>query len=286
MLATMLQRLLLPIFVASALCACGAPPKRAASYSDEAKRAYDKAMADFESHDWMEAQALLQDVRKKYPYSRYALLAELRIADADFEQEKYIEAIRRYRAFVHDHRSDTADVAYARAKIADAEYQQISDSAILPSHIERDQASVLDAYRELRAYVTDYGSSDGAPRVRLLLTEVMGRLVTHELRIAQFYISKENYVAAEGRVNYALDRYARLRLPVSPESTKLMVLVANEEAEALMLLSEVHAHLGNNKAATEDLDRLLAEHPNSKLREQAKRYRDFVAKRAAGSNAR
>ena len=270
------------LILSFAMASCGGSTRKpAASYSDEAKRAFDMAMIDFEDHDWLEAQALLRDVKKKYPYSRYALLAELRIADADIEQDKFLEGIRKYRAFVHDHRSDTSDVAYARAKIADAEYKQVADSSVLPSHEERDQAPVLDAYRELRAYLTDYGNQDGAPRIRALLVELMGRLVKHELSVAEFYQKKENFKAAELRVQYALSHYATVRIPVSPESTTLVQLVAPEQAEALMLLSEVHARMGDNSAALADLDRLIGEHPESKLLEQAKRFRAFVAKKPA-----
>jgi len=51
-------------------------------------------------------------------------MAELRIADADFEQEKYTDAIREYKQFVHDHRSDQNEVIYARARTAEAQYRE------------------------------------------------------------------------------------------------------------------------------------------------------------------
>ena len=89
-------------------------PRTALSYTADAKRAYDEAMAEFQSHNWIEAQALFREVKRKYHYAKYAKLAELRIADADFEQDKFAEAIRGYRQFVHDHRSDAEEVGYAR----------------------------------------------------------------------------------------------------------------------------------------------------------------------------
>src|SRR5688500_16696371 len=83
------------------------------NYSADAKRAYDAAMEEFKSKNWIESQTLFRDVKRKFSYSKYAKMAELRIADADFEQEKYADATRGYRQFIHDHRSDTEDVAYA-----------------------------------------------------------------------------------------------------------------------------------------------------------------------------
>jgi tetratricopeptide (TPR) repeat protein len=133
-------------FVAFALLAgtaagCDRPESRTAlSYTANAQKAYDDAMKEFQSHNWLESQALMREVKRKYHYSKFAKLAELRIADADFEQEKFAEAIRGYRQFVHDHRSDPEEVAYARSRIAESQYKQISESFLLPTADERDQA--------------------------------------------------------------------------------------------------------------------------------------------------
>ena len=81
-------------------------PKNALTYTQDAKRAYDEALEEFKAHNWVEAQNLFREVKRKYSYSKFAALADLRIADADFEQEKYVESIREYRQFVHEHRSD------------------------------------------------------------------------------------------------------------------------------------------------------------------------------------
>src|SRR5438105_2424197 len=94
-------------------------PKSALNYTANAKRAYEVAMDDFNHHNWLEAQGEFRDVRRKFGYSKYAKLAELRIADIDYEQEKYAEAVHGYRQFIHDHRSDNEDVAYARSRIAE-----------------------------------------------------------------------------------------------------------------------------------------------------------------------
>src|SRR5690606_28031027 len=109
--------MLVALATSPSLAGCDKPePRTGLSYTADAKRAYDAAMKEYESHNWIEAQTLFREVKRKYHYSKFAKLAELRIADADFEQEKYGEAIRGYRQFVHDHRSNAEEVAYARAK--------------------------------------------------------------------------------------------------------------------------------------------------------------------------
>jgi outer membrane protein assembly factor BamD len=252
---------------------CAPEAKSALSYSDNARRAYEQAMVDFEAHDWLEAQALFREVKRKYSYSRYARLAELRIADADFEQEKYVEAIRGYRQFVHDHRSETTDVAFARSRIAEAQYREISDSFILPSSSERDQAVVLDAYRELKSYLHDYPDAKQSARVRELLTEVTSRLIRHELYVAQFYLQRDNYEAAAARIRYALRNYAAGGDPLAQGGGPAPgIQVVGLEPEALLLLGETYLRMKKTTDARGAFAAIVRVYPESALSVQARRY--------------
>src|ERR1700679_3786057 len=161
----------------------GEGAKTALGYTEDAKRAYDAAMEEYNAHNWIEAQTLLREVKRKYSYSKYARMAELRIADADFEQEKYSDAIREYKDFIHAHRSDADDVAYARSRIAESTYAEIPESALVGAPEERDQASVVDAYKELNGYLSDFPSAKPSAHVRELLGLVIARLVRHELHV-------------------------------------------------------------------------------------------------------
>jgi outer membrane protein assembly factor BamD len=168
--------------LAPATLGCGGEgAKSALGYTEDAKRAYDAAMEEFNAHNWIEAQNLLREVKRKYSYSKYARMAELRIADADIEQEKFSDAIREYKDFIHAHRSETDDIAYARSKIAEATFAEIPDSFIMPASEERDQAGVIDAYKELKSFLNDYPESKQTKRMRELLADVTARLVKHEL---------------------------------------------------------------------------------------------------------
>jgi outer membrane protein assembly factor BamD len=218
---------------------CGAPPKTALGYTDSAKRAYDAAMDEFRMHSWIQAQNLFREVKRKYSYSKYARLAELRIADADYEQEKYPEAIHEYKDFVKAHRADEEDVAYARSRIAEATYAEIPDSFLMPAEYERDQASVVDAYKEIKSYLADYPSSKEAPHMRALLAQSIARLVKHELYVARFYLKKDNSEAAVARIEYALKNYGGSLKPTNEGSTESSDLIA----EALVLLGQTYMRM-------------------------------------------
>jgi outer membrane protein assembly factor BamD len=240
------------------------PPKTALGYTDSAKRAYDLAMEEYSAHNWIEAQAKMRDVKRRYSYSKYARLAELRIADADYAQEKYPEAIREYKEFIHAHRSDNDDVAYARSRVADATFAQIPESVLMPAQEERDQASVVDAYRELKGYLADYPTSRDAPRIRGLLGQVLDRLVRHELYVARFYLKKDNYDATVARVEYALHNYSA-EARAEGAGTDL-------EAEALLLLGETYLRMQRWNDARQAFETIVREYRGSPSAEPARNY--------------
>ena len=303
------RRILLPLLPLALLA--GAPlllagcekeePKTALTYTQDAKRAYEAAMEEFDAHNWIDAQNSMREVKRKYSYSRYAKLAELRIADADFEQEKFAEAIREYRQFVHDHRSDPEEVAYARSRIAEAQYKQISDSFLLPTGDERDQASVLDAYKELRGYLHDYPEAKRSKEMRELLADVTARLIRHELYAARFYLARDNYDAAIMRIEYALRNFTtakvslastdpppradgrrpdgarpsrRAAVPAPP--TDADALDSGLEAEALLLLGETYLKMHRYPEARAAFQAIVAGFGASALIVPARRYLDLM----------
>lgn len=266
--------LVLTTALAPGAVGCEKPEARTAlSYTADAKRAYDEAMKEFQSHNWIESQALFREVKRKYHYSKFAKLAELRIADADFEQEKYSEAIRGYRQFVHDHRSDAEEVAYARSRIAEAQYKQISESFLLPTADERDQAVILDAFKELKGYVHDYPNSKESPKIRELLAEVTARLMRHELYVARFYLARDNFQAAVYRIQYAMRNFAAG--PTSGEDA----VDSGLEAEALLLLGEVYLKMKKYPEARETFGAILREYPRSPLVMQAQNFLSYMQER-------
>lgn len=267
-----MRRLLMVGFVL--LCACEEtpPPRTGLSYTANAQRSYEEAMKEFNAHNWAESQALFAEVKKKFSYTRWARLAELRIADADFEQEKFAEALREYKQFIHDHKNDEG-VEYAREKIAETNYKQISDSFLLPSADERDQAAIQDAYGDLTAFLKDYPKSKQAAHACSLLDDVIARLVRHELYVARFYLARDNFEAAVSRVQYAIRNYAGNEAcppgradETKPENAYGLV------PDALLLLGETYLRMHRYPDAKTAFQVIVDRYPQSELAVQARRY--------------
>jgi outer membrane protein assembly factor BamD len=212
------------------------------TYTDDARAAYFEALNSFKSRSWEDARALFLEVRKLFAYSRYARLAELRLADIDFEQSKFSDAVAGYRDFVQNHRSDR-EVEYARYRISKSLFNDIEDSFILPPAEERDQATTAEAYRDLKNFINDFPTSRYMPDVRYMHDVVLQRLARHELYVARFYLREEAFDAAVARISYALDKYPRSGL----------------DAEALVLKGETLLKMKKNGEARAVFEKVIAE---------------------------
>jgi outer membrane protein assembly factor BamD len=237
-------------------CAASEPvPTNPLRYAEDARKAYRKALEAFFDHDWLDARSLMQEVKRKYPNSRYARLAELRLADIDFAEEKLPAAVTAYRAFSHDHRTDDG-VPYARFQVCKALYNQISDTLLLPAQEERDQATAVDAYRELRSFLDDYPASKWTRDAQFMLVNATGRLVRHELYVARYYLGQGNFESTVLRVQYALKHF---------EGSGL-------EPEAMVLLAETYLKMKKPDRAREVLNQILATYPSSPFAEPARHF--------------
>ncbi len=227
----------------------------AIDYSEKAKRDYDAAMDDFDGKNWEAARQKLSEVKRNYGYSRYARLAELRLADADYEQDKFAEATAGYKAFVHDYPNDP-EIPYARYRVTMTQYDAVSASFLLPSLEERDLAYVNDAHTSIRAFLNDYPNSEHAPQLAYMQSVVTGLLARHELYVARFYLSRDKFPAAVARIQYSLRSYPNSGL----------------EPEGLVLLAEVYLKTKERLKARTALELVLARYPSSPFAVPAKNF--------------
>jgi outer membrane protein assembly factor BamD len=199
------------------------------TYSDDARLAYNEALKSFQARDWEDAKALFTELKKLFPYTRYARLAELRLADIAFEQEKFADSITNYREYISSHKNDP-EIEYARYKVTRALFRDIDDTIFLPPQEERDQATSAEAYREIRGFLRDYPRSRHIKEERYMFDVVTGRLVRHELYVARYYLRHDNFGAAVARVDYAIKTF-----PASTLEPEALVL----KGETLMKMKKL-----------------------------------------------
>ncbi|MFH1809206.1 MAG: outer membrane protein assembly factor BamD [Pseudomonadota bacterium] len=216
--------------------------------------------------NWEEAVKYFGHVKTKFPYSKYAVLASLRTADAHFGDEKYLEAIDAYRSFAKLHPKHE-QVPYAAFKVAECYFERMPEEwFFLPPVEEKDATPVLDAQASLRDFLGRYPDDANAKRAKDMLNELQQRLVSHELYAADFYRRQGRWRAVAWRAQTAAERF--------PEST--------EAPGALLRAAEAYEELGEGKAALRVYQSLSERYPAS---EQAKTALERVTKGVAHPDA-
>lgn len=170
------------------------------SFEKTAEANWAKGEKAFAEEEYAAAQRYFSHIRTKFPYSAYALLADLRIADSLFGRERYLEAIDAYQNFARMHPTHE-QVPYARFRVGLCYVKQIpSDWFILPPSREKDQTSVKDAERALRDFLELHPTHDNAVEAKKQLLEVRTKLMEHERYVADFYRTLDRDRARVGRL--------------------------------------------------------------------------------------
>lgn len=236
---------------------CGAKAGGGAvEYSVSAQQNYDKGLGELKDTDWIAAAKYFAFIRARFPYSKYAVLAELRIADAEFGAEQYLQAVDSYKMFEKLHPThDMVANGYTAFRIGESYYKLLpEDWWILPPSYEKDQSATADAERELRSFVRKFPNSQFVERANKMVLEVSRRLAEHEWYVAKFYWDRDKPMGTVLRLRRLLDRYAG----------------AGYDADALWLLGRAYVKVGMPDRARTTWQKLLDEHPAHKKASDAR----------------
>ena len=257
------------------------------TYAKEVLENYRKGMEELWDENYLEAEKYFEHVRNNFQFSKYAALADLRIADADYGRGKYAEAFDEYMLFRKFHPNHPA-VPYAAYKAALCYYQQMPERwFFLPPPEERDQAPIEAAAKYLSRYIAEFGHLENEPAGRdkaapdkdgeydvmvgeeqrvseaeriadakKKLAEVRHRLAEHEMYVAEFYWKHDKPKAVVGRLEALVRDYPGTDL----------------EVEALSMLARALIEIGEKDKARKVYERLVANHPKAPEADEARRF--------------
>ncbi|MDX2091449.1 MAG: outer membrane protein assembly factor BamD [Kofleriaceae bacterium] len=196
--------------VAGGLGACaGKSGTGAVEYSVSAQKNYEKGLKELDNKDWVAAAKYFGFIKSRFPFSKYAVLAELRLADAEFGAEQYIEAIDSYRLFIKFHPThEMVANGYTTYRIGEAYYKQLpGDFWLFPPSYEKDQSSTEDAANELKKFLDTYPDSPYRAKAKEILVRVNKRLADHEWYVARYYWDRNKPMGTVIRLRRLLERY-------------------------------------------------------------------------------
>ncbi len=159
-------------------------------------------------------------IEQNYPYSSWAVNAQLMHGYAEYLRNRYTEAIGALDRFIQLHPTNR-DIAYAYYLRALSYYEQIAD-------IRRDQKGTEQAMTALQDVVNRFPDSAYGRDARLKIDLCRDHLAGKEMEIGRYYENQRLYTAAIGRFQRVVDAYQ----------------TTNHVPEALHRLTEIYLILG------------------------------------------
>jgi len=247
---------------AAPLTACKTGPDLSADYAQTARENYELALGELSDEDWDETIQYADFVRIRFPFSRYAVEAELLIARAEFEQGNYLTAQDAFRQFAKLHPTHqhvrNGWVSYMAAVSA---YMNGPQSFfLLPPDYQRDQSRLREALVELEYFFDHYGDTPSTEHALALRDEINRRLLAHELYVARFYLDRDKPEAAIGRLESAHAMYPGIGL----------------DAEVLFLLGVTYLRMEEVELARSTFSELQSQHPRHHHGKQARIYLRYI----------
>jgi len=159
-------------------------------------------------------------VEQNYPYSSWAVNAQLMQGYAEYLQGKYTAAIATLDRFIQLHPAHR-DISYAYYLRALSFYEQIAD-------VQRDQRATQEAMGALQEVVNRFPDSAYGRDARLKIDLARDHLAGKEMEIGRYYLNQKLYAAAIGRFQRVVQEFQ----------------TTNHTAEALHRLTEIYLLLG------------------------------------------
>lgn len=160
----------------------------------------EEAMDYFVRGRYTLAEEIFQKVKDRYPFSQYATLAELRLADCKFYSGNYEEAISLYEEFEKLHPTNEA-VTYVIFQEGSCYYR-------LMENPDRDQTSTHKLIKTYERLLNRYPDSPYSYEARKRIAEAKNRLAQHEILVARWYIRTGQVPQAKNRLEIAMDLYS------------------------------------------------------------------------------
>jgi len=206
---------------------------------------YNNGVDALNSKRYATAVSQFDAVEQNYPYSSWAVNAQLMHGYAEYLQNHYTEAIGSLDRYIQLHPTST-NASYAYYLRALSFYEQIAD-------IQRDQKGTEQAMTALQDVVNRFPDSAYARDSRLKIDLCRDHLAGKEMEIGRYYEQQKLYAAAIGRFQRVIEDYQ----------------TTNHTPEALHRLTEIYLLLGLTDQAKRTAAVLGHNYPGSRWYEDS-----------------
>jgi len=160
---------------------------------------YNEAMDNIDQNQYTKAAKAFDEVERQHPYSVWATKAQLMGAYAQYERNKYDDAIVGLDRYIQLHPGNN-DTPYAYYLKGLCYYEQIADVA-------RDQKMTEQALKSLQEVVDRFPASPYARDAKLKVDLARDHMAGKEMAVGRYYQHNGEYLAAINRFKIVVDQY-------------------------------------------------------------------------------
>jgi len=205
----MVARTVLLILLGIMLTACGASKEIDVTADWSADQLYRNAKRNLENKDYLTAIEQYEILESRYPFGKFATQAQLDVAYAYYkydEPEAAVVAIERFIKLNPRHKA--VDYAYYLRGLVNFERGgSIIDVVHERDLSDYDKTQLQTAFNDFQLLLRKYPKSKYARDARQRLVFLRNEIARADLKIAQYYVSREAWVAAANRAKTILQSY-------------------------------------------------------------------------------
>lgn len=158
-----------------------------------------EGVAAYDRGKYGEALKAFEQLKNWYPFSQYAILAELKIADAHYHLKQYPEAVVAYESFERLHPRNEA-VPYVIYQIGRCHFEQIDT-------VDRDQSTARQALETFQRLMRQFPDDPHARKAEHHIVTCLQSLAGHEMYVGAYYFRQARYRAALERYRTVIEQY-------------------------------------------------------------------------------
>jgi outer membrane protein assembly factor BamD len=185
------------LLLAASIAACSS--KKDDYVERPVEQIYNNAVDLLQQEKYPQAAKEFDEVERQHPYSVWATKAQMMAAYANYQANKYDDAVVGLDRFIQLNPSNR-DIAYAYYLKALSYYEQITD-------VQRDAKITELSLKSLEEVVTRFPDSTYARDARLKIDLTHDHLAGKEMEVGRFYLVRNQYLGALNRFKYVVDKY-------------------------------------------------------------------------------
>ena len=204
------SKIILTLCASIILAGCGPAKDEVDVTADwSVEKFYLEARAELDDGNYLTAIEYYETLESRFPFGKYAMQAQIDVAYAYYKFEEPDSAITALDRFIKLHpRHPAVDYAYYLKGLVNFERGgTILDVIVNRDLSEFDRNLLLRAYNDFKLLTQRFPGSEYATDARKRMIFLRNELARSDFKIANYYASREAWVAVTGRTRFILLNY-------------------------------------------------------------------------------